>query len=154
MSTLVGSQTARQPYARVVRHFASTRGLEVCALQAAPLLGAHLGGLGLHGGNVSRLGLLLIGSTALTAHAFVFNDWADYSRDARDLRRARSTVDGIRRDQIGRVAIVLLIVAGMALSAVGTSAVLFGAGIAALSLLYSFSPVSARARQPRHRSTI
>jgi len=140
MSIAAAPQTVRQRYARVLRHSVSTRGMEVCALQAAPLLGARLGGLGLHGGNLSRLGLLLIGSTALTAHAFLFNDWADYTRDTRDLRRARLSVDGsIGRDQIARVAIVLLILAGMALAAVGTSAVLFGAGIAALSILYSFS---------------
>ena len=141
MSIAAAPQTVRQRYARVLRHSGSTRGVEVCALQAAPLLGAHLGGLDLHGGDLSRLALLLIGSTALTAHAFVFNDWADYTTDARDPRRARSSIDttGIGRDQIARVAIVLLILAGIALAAVGTSAVLFGAGIAALSLLYSLS---------------
>ena len=64
MSVVAPSQTARQQYARVLRHFASTRGVEVCALQASPLLGAYLGGLGLQEGNVSRLGLLLLGSTA------------------------------------------------------------------------------------------
>jgi 4-hydroxybenzoate polyprenyltransferase len=132
----------RLQYAPVLRHFASTRGVEVCALQASPLLGAHLGGLGLQGGNLSRLGLLLLGSTLLTAHVFLFNDWADYSRDAHDLRRTSLGVNGygISRDQIVRVAIVLLILANVAFAAVGTSAVLFGTGIATLSLLYSFSP--------------
>jgi 4-hydroxybenzoate polyprenyltransferase len=141
MSIAAAPQTVRQRYARVLRHSVSTRGVEVCALQAAPLLGAHLGGLGLHGANLSRLVLLLIGSTALTAHAFLFNDWAEYTSDTRDLRRARLSVDGssIGRAQIARVAIVLLILSGMALAAVGTSAVLVGAGIAALSILYSFS---------------
>jgi 4-hydroxybenzoate polyprenyltransferase len=125
-----------------VRHFASTRGIEVCVLQASPLLGAYLGGLSLDGASLSRLGLLLLGSTLLTAHVFLFNDWADYRLDARDLRRASSSVDGygISRDQIGRVAIVLLVLAGVAFAGVGMSAVLYGTGIAALSLLYSFSP--------------
>lgn len=142
MSIVAASQTARQRYAQVLRHFGSTRGVEVCLLQASPLLGAYLGGLGLQGGNLSRQGLLLLGSTALTAHVFLFNDWADYSRDRRDLRRASSSVNGygISRDQIWRVAIVLLILANVAFAAVGTSAVLFGAGIATVSLLYSFSP--------------
>jgi 4-hydroxybenzoate polyprenyltransferase len=141
MSMVAPSQSVRQQYARVLRHSASTRWVEVCALQASPLLGAYLGGLDLHGVNVSRYGLLLLGSTALTAHVFLFNDWADYSRNARDLRRASLDVngDGISRARIA-VAIVLLILANVAFAAVGASAVLFGAGIATLSLLYSFSP--------------
>lgn len=139
MSVSVASRTSPRRYGLVLRHFATTRGLEVCALQASPLLGAHFAGLGLH--SLSRLGLLLLGSTALTAHVFLFNDWADYNRDTRDLRRASSSVNGygVSRDQLARVAIVLLIPAAVAFVALGTSTVLFGAGIAALSLLYSCS---------------
>lgn len=142
MSILAPSQTVRRQYARVLRHFAATRGVEVCVLQASPLLGAYLGGLGGEGGSVSRLGLLLLGSTALTAHVFLLNDWVDYSSDARDLRRPGLGADGygISRDQIARVAIALLILANVAFAALGTSAMLFGAGIATLSLLYSLSP--------------
>ena len=142
MSIVVPSQTSVRRYARVLRHFASTRGVEVCTLQASPLLGAYLGGLGLKADSVLRLGILLLGSIALTAHVFVFNDWAGYSSDARDGRRASLDADGtsISRDQIARVAIALLILAIVAFAAVGSSAILFGAGIATLSLLYSFSP--------------
>jgi 4-hydroxybenzoate polyprenyltransferase len=116
--------------------------MEVCALQASPLLGLYLGGPGFHASNVSRQAVLMVGSIALTAHVFLFNDWADYGRDTHDLRRASSGVNGygISRDQIAYAAIALLLVANVAFVAVGTSAVLFGAGIAALSLLYSFSP--------------
>ena len=109
-------------------------------LQASPLLGAYLAGLGLEAESLSRLGLLLLGSTALTAHVFVFNDWAGYSSDARDPRRASL---GPRRHRPGSdraLAIALLILANLAFAAVGPPAMLFGAGIAALSLLYSFSP--------------
>jgi 4-hydroxybenzoate polyprenyltransferase len=142
MSFVAPSRTLGRQYWRVLRHCASSRGVEVCALQASPLLGAYLGGLRLHGGDLSRQGLLLLGSTALTAHIFIFNDWADYKSDEHALRWASLGEDGhgIRRDQIAHVAIVLLIVAGVAFVALGTSAVLFGAGIAALSLLYSSSP--------------
>jgi 4-hydroxybenzoate polyprenyltransferase len=144
MSIVIPSRTSVRQYAQVLRHFAATRGVEVCVLQASPLLGAYLGGLGLglEGDSVSRLGFLLLGSTALTGHVFVFNDWAGYSSDARDLRRPSLRADGysISRDQIARVAIALLILANVAFAAVGTSAMLFGAGIATLSLLYSFSP--------------
>src|ERR1051325_7855534 len=121
MSVVAASRSVPRRYARVLRHFGSTRGVEVCVLQASPLLGAYLGGLGLRGGDLARLGLLLLGSTALTAHVFLCNDWADYSRDTRDLRRASSHVDGygISRGEIARVAIVLLVLAGAALAAVG-----------------------------------
>lgn len=142
MSVAAASETLRQPYGRALRHLASTRSVEVCTLQASPLLGAHLGGLGLQGENLGRLALLLLGSTALTAHAFVFNDWADYSRDTADVRGAisRSHPDGITRAQIARIAIALAILAAIAFAALGPSALLFGAGIAAVSLVYSFSP--------------
>jgi 4-hydroxybenzoate polyprenyltransferase len=142
MSIVAAPQTAPRQYARALRHFWSTRGLEVCLLQASPLLGAYLGGLGLHGRDPSRAALLLLGSTALTAHVFLFNDWADYRRDARDPPRAGSSVNGygIGRGHIARVAIVLLILANVAFAVLGKPALLLGNGIAALSLLYSFSP--------------
>ncbi len=117
MSIDAASVTVRHQYGRVVRHLGSTRGVEVCALQASPLLGAYLAGLGVE--NLSRLGLLLLGSTALTAHVFLFNDWVDYSRDTRDLRRASFSVNGISRDHIARVAIALLILANIAFAAAG-----------------------------------
>jgi 4-hydroxybenzoate polyprenyltransferase len=125
-----------------MRHLVSARGAEVCALQASPLLGTCLAGPGLHAGNVGRQALLLLGSTALTAHVFLSNDWADYVRDKRDLRRQSLGGNGygISRREIAEIAVALLIVAGLALAAVGISSMLFGAGIAALSLLYSFSP--------------
>lgn len=142
MSMLAASRTDRRPRARFLWHLASTRGVEVCALQGSPLLGAYLGGLGLHGASLGRLGLLLLGSLSLTAHVFLFNDWADYRRDTGDSGRAGSSVNdsSISRDQIARAAIALLILAGLAFAAVGTAAVLYGTAIAALSLLYSLSP--------------
>jgi 4-hydroxybenzoate polyprenyltransferase len=140
MSIAAPSRTARAQYARVVRHFTSTRALEVGVLQASPMLGVYLGGL--RADELSRAVLLLLGSLALTAHVFLFNDWADYTRDAHDLRRASSGVNSYRagRDQIARVAVALVVVACAGFAALGISALLFGAGIAGLSLLYSFSP--------------
>ncbi len=142
MSVAIPAPTPWREYARVARHFTWTRGVEVCALQASPLLGAYLGGLAFDMAGMSRLALLLLGSTALTAHVFVFNDWADYDSDARDQRRpgARAIGYGISRNQVAFLAIVLLIRANAALAVIGVSALLFGAGITALSLLYSFSP--------------
>lgn len=136
------SQSPFRQYARIIRHFASTRAPEVLALQASPILGTFLGGVSLEQGGVIRLGLLLLGSLALTAHIFVFNDWAGYSSDIRDPRRTTLVFarQGIRRSQVARVAIALLIVANVAFAAVGILAILLGAAIAVLSLLYSCSP--------------
>ncbi|MDT5124096.1 MAG: hypothetical protein QOC96_3578 [Acidobacteriota bacterium] len=124
-----------------MRHFASTRALEVLALQASPFLGIVLGGFSLERCGVIRLGLLLLGSLALTAHIFVFNDWAGHSQDIRDPRRATLVFArrGISRRQVARLAIALLILANVAFVAVDGPAILLGAAITALSFLYSCS---------------
>ena len=129
-------------YARVIQHFASTRALEVLALQASPLLGCFLGGFTPGRSDLIRLGLLLLGSLALTAHVFVFNDWAGQSSDIRDPRRAMFVFSrqGISSSQVARVATALLIFANVAFACVGKPAILLGAAIATLSLLYSCSP--------------
>ena len=130
-----------QQYARIMRHFASTRAPEVLALQASPLLGSFFGGFHLEWWNVSRLGLLLLGSLALTAHIFVFNDWAGYSSDIRDPRRATLifTQQGITRRQVAHVAIALLVFANVVFVALGPLTLLLGAAITTLSFLYSCS---------------
>ena len=136
------SQSPFRHYARVMRHFASTRAPEVLALQASPILGSFLGGFSLERGDVIRLVLLLLGSLALTAHVFVFNDWAGHSSDIRDPRRATRAFArrGISGRQVARVATALLICANVAFAVVGGPAILLGAAIAALSVLYSCSP--------------
>ncbi len=129
-------------YARVVQHFASTRALEVFALQASPIIGSFLGGFTLERGSVIQLGLLLLGSVALTAHVFVFNDWAGRSSDIRDPRRAMLVFarQDISSGQVARIAIAFFIFSNVAFAALGRPSVLLGAAIAVLSLLYSCSP--------------
>lgn len=124
-----------------MRHFASTRAPEVLALQASPVLGGFLGGLHDERSGIIRLGVLLLGSLALTAHVFVFNDWAGHSSDARDPRRATRAFArrGISRRQVARVATALLILANVAFADLGSTIILLGAAIATLSLLYSCS---------------
>ena len=135
------SQSTFRHFARIVQHFASTRAPEVLALQASPILGCVLAGFTLERWGAIRPGLLLLGSLALTAHIFVFNDWAGYNNDLRDPRRARLVFDrqGISRHEVASVAIALLIFANVAFAAVGGLAILIGAAIATLSLLYSCS---------------
>lgn len=130
-------------YARVMQHFACTRALEVLALQASPILGIFLGGFSFErSGVLVRPGFLLLGSLALTAHVFVFNDWAGQDSDIRDSRRATLVFSkqGISARQVARTAVALLIFANVAFALVGGPAILLGAAIAALSLLYSCSP--------------
>lgn len=136
------SQSPFRHYARAMQHFASTRALEVLALQASPLLGSLRGGFSLEQSGVIRLGSLLLGSLALTAHVFVFNDWAGHGSDIRDPRRATLVFvrRGISKRQVAGVATALLIFANVAFAAVGGTAILLGGAIAALSLLYSCSP--------------
>jgi 4-hydroxybenzoate polyprenyltransferase len=138
----ITSQTSLRYYARVMHHFESTRALEVLTLQASPILGILLGGFSLGKCGVIRPGLLLLGSMALTAHVFVFNDWAGHVSDLRDPRRVTLVFDrrGLDRRHVGQVAIALLIFANVAFAAIGSRAILLGAGVAVLSLLYSGSP--------------
>ena len=136
------SQSSILYYARVVRHFGSTRALEILALQASPILGILLGGCSPGRDGVLRPGLLILGSLALTAHVFVLNDWAGHVGDSRDPRRVTLVFDskGINRRHVARVALALLIFANVAFAVIGRRAVLLGAAIATLSLLYSCSP--------------
>lgn len=112
------------------------------ALQASPALGLFLGGSGLEQVGLLRPCLLLAGSLALTAHVFVFNDWAGQGSDMRDPRRAALAFArrGISGRQVARVATALLICANVAFAVVVGPAMLLGAAITTLSLLYSCSP--------------
>jgi len=132
-----------QHYARIVRHFASTRAVEVLALQASPFLGVFLGGYSIERRGIVPLVVLLLGSCALTAHIFVFNDWAGYEGDLRDPLRAPYVFSrhGIGRREIAHIAVALLVLANVAFAALGVLAMLLGAAIAALGFLYSGSPI-------------
>ncbi len=137
--------TSRSPfrsYTDATRHFVSTRGVEVVALQASPILGSYLGGFRIEPHDVVKLALMLLGSFALTAHVFVLNDWAGHGSDTRDPRRAKSAPArrGISSRRVARVAIALLILASFAFALPGGETMLWGAAIASLSLLYSCSP--------------
>ncbi|MGA9332997.1 MAG: UbiA family prenyltransferase, partial [Rudaea sp.] len=129
--------------ARILRHFASTRAVEVLALQASPILGSFLGGYSVQRSGTLPIGLLLLGSCLLTAHIFVFNDWAGYHSDGRDPLRALlvASRQDIRRREVAYVAFALLILAFATLAAVSLRALFLGAAIAALGFLYSASPV-------------
>lgn len=119
------------------KHLARTRVLEVSVLQASPMLGLWLAGLDVGGDGTGRALLLLLGSFTLTAHVFATNDWAGHPSDAHDPRRAGEVAG---RRELAQLALVLLAVAVALLAVVSWEALLYGAGIAALSVVYSFAP--------------
>jgi 4-hydroxybenzoate polyprenyltransferase len=132
-----------QRSARTIGYFVSTRAVEVLALQASPILGSVLGGYSIERRGFLPLVLMLIGSCALTAHIFVFNDWIGYSGDLRDPLRAPLvfTLHGISRREVACFSIALLILAAAAFAADGVQTLLIGVAIVALGFLYSASPV-------------
>lgn len=129
--------------ARALRHVGGCRALEVLLLQASPLLGAAFGGgasaVGGSAVGLGRLSILLAGSVLLTAHVFVFNDWADHSGDLNDPRRAPHVFahHGISSAAVAALAVALLAIAMVALAALSLTAVVLGAAIACLGFLYS-----------------
>jgi 4-hydroxybenzoate polyprenyltransferase len=135
------ARAAVQQFSRVVRYFMCTRAVEVLALQASPILGISLGNYNLETSGVIRPALLLFGSLLLTAHIFFINDLAGHSTDIHDPRRTKKvfTERGISKLQVSYVATAPLILAYFAFAAVGGAALLLGAAIAILSLLYSWS---------------
>lgn len=132
-----------QRFARLLWYFASTRAMEVLALQASPILGIFLGGYSVERRGIVPLVLLLFGSCALTAHIFVFNDWVGCDGDMRDPQRAPLvfTRRGIGKRDVAWFSTALLMAAGAAFAADGVWALGIGAAIAALGFLYSASPM-------------
>jgi 4-hydroxybenzoate polyprenyltransferase len=118
------------------------------ALQASPVLGCWLGGFHPGWSEVNRLGLLLLGSLALTSHVFILNDWAGQHSDIQDPRRAGLVFvqRGISQRQVVWGVIALLLLANVALALVGGTALLLGAAITLLSLIYSCSPHFGKSR--------
>jgi len=137
----MNAQSSLRDYARIVQHFTSTRAPEVLALQASPFFGIFFGDYSIEWWSLFRLGLLLFGSLALTAHIFIFNDWVGHSSDTRDPQRATLVFSqqGISRNQVAQVVIALFILAAAMFFIVGRLAVLLGTAIAILGLLYSSS---------------
>jgi 4-hydroxybenzoate polyprenyltransferase len=130
-----------QHFSRVVAFFACTRAVEVFALQASPILGVCLSNYSLETSGVVRPVLLLFGSLSLTAYIFFINDLAGHCTDIHDPRRANQvfTERGISKFEVSYVATAPLILANVAFAAVGGLALLLGAMIAILGLLYSWS---------------
>jgi 4-hydroxybenzoate polyprenyltransferase len=135
------AQFSLRRYGRAMTRFASTRATEVLVLQGSALLGAVLGSVGHDGLVLGRIALVVASSLALTAHIYLFNDWAGQSSDLNDPRRARNVFGSreISSREVASLVVGLLVAALLLLALVGAPALLCGAAIAALSLVYSGS---------------
>ena len=131
---------------RVFNYFLSTRLPEVLVLQASPILGCWLALPELSRSVLLPVSFLFLGSFALTAQIFLFNDLVENELDAQDARRARFlfSCQGIERIEVVRALIALLIFAFAAFAAIGGLAVFLGFAIGALGLLYSSSSFGKR----------
>src|SRR6185436_17563285 len=107
-----------------VRLLSCIRFDEVCVLQGAPLIGAvfSMGTLTLD--KLLVLAAVVAGSLALVAHVFVLNDSSGIEGDLRDPARASRTflASGVRRTEVGYLAIALLAVALLVFWLVGATA--------------------------------
>ena len=141
----MNGSTAMRQTARALRHVGSGRALEVLLLQASPLLGAAFGG-GASAAGLGRFAILFVGSTLLTAHVFAFNDWAGRHGDLNDPLRAPHAFahHGIDGWAVAALAVGLLAAAMVALAALGFTAVVLGAAIACLGILYSDSDAAGK----------
>jgi 4-hydroxybenzoate polyprenyltransferase len=126
---------------KLARHFIATRSLEILALQASPLLGLVYGDAQPETTGLFRPVSLLAGSLFLTAHIFVFNDWSGYDSDPQDPNRTARAFGqgGVSKFQIAYAATMLLVLANVSLAFAGTQAIILGASITFLGLLYSGS---------------
>ncbi len=124
-----------------MKRFASSRATEVIVLQGSPVLGTILGIASHDGLALGRIALVVAGSLVLTAHVFLFNDWAGQGSDLNDPRRTTNVFGNgeISSREIANLVVGLLVVAMLLLAFVGIPALLCGAAIAALSLVYSGS---------------
>lgn len=122
-----------------LRLLSSVRFDEVCVLQGTPLIGALFSLGNVTPDKAFVLAAVLLGSFILVAHVFVLNDWAGIHADLRDPARASRTFieKGVKRDQLGTLAIALLALALFLLWHVGVAAFAIGASIAVASALYS-----------------
>lgn len=124
---------------RVWRLLSCIRFDEVLVLQGAPLLGAvfamsHF----THQGGALML-LLVAGNAFLVAHVFMLNDWSGVHQDLRDPTRSAGVFlnRGIRRNEIGALLLILLLLSLMAFSQLGPATLVIGLMIAIASALYS-----------------
>ncbi len=112
---------------------------EVLLLQGPPLIGAifSLGSIAV--GNVFAFAATAVGSVCLVAHVFVFNDWSGIHGDLKDPNRAARVfiTKGVRRTEIGYLAIALLILSLVLFGLLGVPSLVLALAIAGLSALYS-----------------
>ncbi|WP_082606764.1 UbiA family prenyltransferase [Acidovorax sp. Root275] len=112
---------------------------EVLVLQGAPLLGAVFAMGHFTHQSAALLLLLAAGNAFLVAHVFMLNDWSGVHQDLRDPTRSAGVFlnRGIRRNEIGALLLILLLLSLMAFNQLGRTTLVIGLMIAVASALYS-----------------
>ena len=143
MIPLTKATTVALPARGLFPLLSCVRAGEVLALQGSPLLGALFA---MGHPTVARcvpLALLAAGSTLLTAHVFVLNDWSGIRGDLHDPNRRGGvfTNRGIERKTVLYLSLALLLAGLLLLSLFGSPTLTIALAIAGLSALYSFPRV-------------
>jgi 4-hydroxybenzoate polyprenyltransferase len=121
---------------------------EAILLQGPPLLGACFAIEALTTDNLFQAAVLTLGSLCLVAYVYVVNDLAGIAGDLNDPNRAPRvfTTKGVRRHEIGYLAIGLLIT-GLALFAyLGVTTLVLAVFVAGLGALYSAPMIHMKGR--------
>jgi lycopene elongase/hydratase (dihydrobisanhydrobacterioruberin-forming) len=133
---------------RARRYVACLRVQEILVLQGSALLGAAFAFRHLTLEHLGALFLLVVANLALVAHVFLINDWANVSADRIDPSRAGHvfTARGVDPGEMKGLAIGLLVISLVLLSALGALPLGIAVGIAVLSGLYSLPPFNWKSR--------
>jgi 4-hydroxybenzoate polyprenyltransferase len=128
------------------KHLSCVRLDEVLVLQGSPVLGAVFAMGTLSWTHAPFMGALFLGSCALVAHVYLFNDLSGMRHDLNDTRRAVGVFArrGIGPRTVGALCLAFLGLSAVLLSVIGPQAVLIAAAIALLSAAYSGNRLHAK----------
>jgi 4-hydroxybenzoate polyprenyltransferase len=135
-TSAIASQARRAP---AVRYLSCLRPAEILVLQGPPLLGAAFALGPQVADHAASLALLAAANVCLVAHVFVVNDWSNLPADLSDPNKTARvfTASGVRRGQMGRLAIALLAAGLVFCGVLGPTVLGLALGIAVCSTLYS-----------------
>jgi 4-hydroxybenzoate polyprenyltransferase len=145
LSSYTGVKTAP---ASLRTYLACVRYGEVLLLQGPPLFGAAFALRELRVETVSALALFLAASVLLVAHIWTLNDWAGLAADLNDPNRSARVFSrkGVRPRGLLRFSIALLVASLLLFSLLSHRTLVIAVAIAALGVVYSYPPISAKSR--------
>jgi 4-hydroxybenzoate polyprenyltransferase len=128
------------------KHLTCVRLDEVLVLQGSPVLGAVFALGTLSWTHALSMAALFLGSCALVAHVYLFNDLSGMRHDLNDARRTVGVFArrGIGPSTVGVLCLAFLGLSALLLSVIGPQTVLIAAAIALLSAAYSGNQFQAK----------